>query len=89
MSDLVELFSALAMREDRTHVRFRFPGKLWHLHFMQVMQVSGGSVIFRDVSTDRVILLFESGLIAQFEPDGSLYPYDPNFYDDVGSCPQV
>ena len=82
-TELKSLLVSLADHAHRINFRYRLMGEMWQFVFMRVLFVTDAGVMLKDEIHDRTILISDLGMIIQFELDGSIYNYAPNFHYDV------
>lgn len=58
---------------------------MWQPKFFQVVQVTEKGVFLKDEAADKIICVPDLHMIMQFELDGSLHAFQPNFHYSVVS----
>jgi hypothetical protein len=64
-------------------VRIRLMGEMWRPNFMRVLMLTANGVILNDEVEGRVYSIAHLSNIMQFELDGKIRGYEPNFHYNV------
>lgn len=83
---LLELKKLLVLLSENVHTvsfRYRVLGQMWHPTFLRVQEVTEKGVFLRDESENKTIYISDLKWITQFELDGTLHTFAPNFHYDV------
>jgi hypothetical protein len=64
-------------------VRFRLIGEMWTRHFMRIVVVYDGGVLFYDDATRMITRVARLENIMQFEIDNNFQNYQPHYHYDV------
>ena len=83
---VLELRRLLVLISENVHTvcfRYRLIGRMWHPNFMRVSEVTDNGVFLRDELQSKTIFISDLKWIAQFELDGSIHSFAPNFHYDV------
>ena len=56
---------------------------MWQVNFMRVNEVTEKGAFFKDELQDKTILITDLKWIVQFELDGSIHGFLPNFHYEV------
>jgi hypothetical protein len=84
VSELKRILFSISLREHQICIRYRTIGQLWHPNFLRILNIEDGKrVLFHDDTRKRFIQLQDFSTIAQFELDGRLYPYEPNYHYQI------
>jgi hypothetical protein len=82
----LELKRLLALMADNPYsicFRYRCVGDMWQPNFMRVMGVTDKGVVLKDIPRNKIISVPDLKMIMQFELDGSLHGFAPNFHYTV------
>lgn len=60
--------------------RFRLLGEMWYPNFMKIVKVTEEGVLLNDESRNKFLLITDLGHIVQFELDGRIHTFEPNFH---------
>jgi hypothetical protein len=60
--------------------RFRILGDMWKTHFMRIVKVTEKGVVLNEESSNRLIVIADLSLVMQFELDGRIHGYEPNYH---------
>jgi hypothetical protein len=63
--------------------RYRMLGEMWQPGFSRVAKVTEKGVILNDDSKNKSCIISDLSQIIQFEVDGRIHTFDPNFHYDV------
>jgi hypothetical protein len=83
---VLELKALLVLISDHVHsirFRYRLMGQMWQLNYMRVIHVSEKGVFLKDEIENKMISIPHLKMIIQFELDGSVQAFEPNFHYDV------
>jgi hypothetical protein len=83
---ILELKSLLVTITDnrlKVYFRYRLLGEMWQTNFVRVVKVTDNGVVLHDKIKNKTISLSDLKMIIQFELDGSLYAFEPNFHYNV------
>jgi hypothetical protein len=83
---VLELKKLLILLAENVHTvcfRYRMMGQMWQGNFLRVQEVTEKGVFLRDETENKTILISDLKWIAQFELDGRLHNYAPNFHYEV------
>ena len=83
---ILELKRLLVLLAENVHTvrfRYRLMGEMWEPNFVRVARVTDEGVFLRDEKKNKVISIPNLKLIMQFELDGSIHTFQPNFHYDV------
>lgn len=83
---VLELKRLLVLLAENVHTvcfRYRLIGEMWETNFVRVVQVTDKGVFLRDERKNRMISIPNLKMIMQFELDGSIHNFQPNFHYDV------
>lgn len=58
-------------------------GAMWEQNFFRVIHVTDNGFFFKDPVNNRMISIPNLKMIMQFEVDGSVHTFQPNFHYDV------
>ena len=81
--ELRNLLTMLSENAQTVYFRYRLIGRMWHPNFLKVHEVTEKGVFLKDESQNKTILISDLNWIVQFELDGSLHAFAPNFHYDV------
>jgi hypothetical protein len=84
VSDLKKLLFSMAQENYNVCIRYRTLGQLWYPNFLRIIKVVGDKrVMFHDETRKRLISIPDLSNIIQFELDGKIYPFEPNYHYQV------
>jgi hypothetical protein len=63
--------------------RFRMLGEMWQPSFYRVLKVTEKGVVLNDELRNKTIVIPDLANIVQFELDGRLHTFEPNFHYDL------
>ena len=63
--------------------RFRLLGEMWYPNFMKVIKVTDEGVLLNDENRGKLVLITDLSHIVQFELDGRIHTFEPNFHYDL------
>jgi hypothetical protein len=61
-------------------IRYRLLGEMWQPQFMRVVKVTENGVLLNDEKRGRLILVPDLTHLTQFELDGRLHTFEPNYH---------
>jgi hypothetical protein len=64
-------------------IRYRLLGQMWQPNFMRVIRVTENGMVLQDEVNNKMISVPNLEMIVQFELDGSVHSFQPNFHYDV------
>ena len=85
---VLELKRLLVLLAENVHTvcfRYRLIGAMWETNFVRVIQVTDKGVFLRDETRNRMISIPDLRMIMQFELDGAIHTFQPNFHYDVSA----
>lgn len=85
--ELKRLLVLLAENVQSVCIRYRMVGKMWEPNFFRVVQVTDKGVFLKDESTNRTISIPDIRMIIQFELDGCVHTFQPNYHYNVALHP--
>src|SRR5687768_14135834 len=65
--------------------RYRMLGEMWQPNFLRVVKVTEKGVILNDEINNNTIVISDLSNIMQFEVDGRLHTFEPNFHYNLSS----
>lgn len=83
---VLELKKLLVLISENVHTvcfRYRLIGQMWQPNFMRVKDVTDKGVFLRDELQNKTILISDLRWIIQFELDGPIHSFAPNFHYQV------
>jgi hypothetical protein len=81
VNELKRLILSIHENQLQVCIRYRTIGQLWHPNFLRIIKITESSaVLFHDAIRKRLILLSDLSSIIQFELDGRLNTFEPNFH---------
>jgi hypothetical protein len=63
--------------------RYRALGDMWQPNFLKVLKITENGVILNDELQNKLVTVPDLSNIMQFEIDGRIYAFGPNFHYDV------
>ena len=81
--ELRRLLVLLSENAQTICFRYRLMGQMWQSHFMRVSEVTDKGVFLKDLIEDKLILISDLSMIMQFELDGPIHSFAPNFHYTV------
>ena len=63
--------------------RYRFVGEMWQQNFMCVLKITENGLLLNDEIANKLIVIQNLSNIVQFELDGSLHDFEPNFHYEI------
>ena len=81
--ELKKLLILLSQNAHKISFRYRLIGRMWHPKFMRVTEVTDKGVFLKDQSENKTILISDLEWIVQFELDGRIHSFAPNFHYEV------
>lgn len=81
--ELKRLLVLLAENAHRVCFRYRLMGEMWEPRFLRVIHVTEKGVFLRDETINSMISLPDLKMIMQFELDGPIHTFQPNYHYDV------
>lgn len=79
-----KLLNSIAGNQDQIGLRFRSIDQFWHPNFLQIVKITDGAgVLFMDKTRNKLISLFDLSTVIQFELDGHMPPFEPNFQYEI------
>ena len=81
--ELKRLLVLLSENAHSTGFRYRLLGQMWQPRFVYVHEVTDNGVFLKDQIENKTVFISDLKWIVQFELDGSLHSYAPNFHYDV------
>lgn len=85
--ELKRLLVLLAENAQSVCIRYRMVGKMWESSFLRVIHVTDHGVFLKDESKSRMISVPDLRMIMQFELDGSVHTFQPNYHYKVSLRP--
>ena len=85
--ELKRLLVLLAENVQSVCIRYRMVGKMWEPNFFRVVQVTDKGLFLKDESTNRTISIPDIRMIIQFELDGCVHTFQPNYHYNVALHP--
>ncbi len=64
-------------------LRYRLIGEMWQSNFMKVSEVTENGAILIDESGNKLIVITDLSHIIQFELDGRIHAFEPNYHYDL------
>ena len=83
---VLELRKLLVLISENVHTvcfRYRLLGQMWQPNFMRVKDVTDTGVLLKDEMQNKTVLISDLKWIIQFELDGPIHSFAPNFHYDV------
>lgn len=83
---VLELRKLLVLISENVHTvcfRYRLIGQMWQRSFMCVNGVTDKGVFLKDELQNKTIFISDLKWIMQFELDGSIHSFVPNFHYEV------
>ena len=83
---VLELRMLLVLISENVHTvcfRYRLLGQMWQPNFMRVKDVTDRGVVLKDELQNKTILISDLKWIVQFELDGRIHSFAPNFHYEV------
>jgi hypothetical protein len=83
---IVELKGLLVLLAENVHTvafRYRLVGQMWQPDFMRVIHATDKGILLKNEKKNIMISLPNLSMIMQFELDGSIHSFAPNFHYDV------
>jgi hypothetical protein len=83
---VLELRRLLVLLAENAHsvcFRYRLIGAMWEPRFLRVIHVTDRGAFLKDTTKNRTISLPDLKMIMQFELDGSIHAFQPNYHYDV------
>ena len=82
VTELRALVTAIMDNGSKICIRFRLVGGMWHTHYTRVLARKDDFVMLHDEPINKAFAVNLSDVM-QFEIDGSIYGYKPNYHYDV------
>ena len=81
--ELKRLLVEIAEKRPQVCLRYRLIGEMWQPNFMRVKDVTDKGVFLKDELQNKTVLIPDLKWIVQFELDGPIHSFAPNFHYQV------